>query len=212
MKNVDYPAKRWKPSMKDPDSDPRVIRTRTQLRNAMMNLAAEKNFASLTVQDVTDRAGLNRTTFYLHYSGLHELLEDCARELFSRMRAEIYANKVSGILQNTASLEPFVESVFHHLESHEKFYRSMLGKQGDPFFRSLFQDLLSELIFEPIANEIPGVDPDLPYGMTLRFFSAGFTGIAAWWLENGMPVSPEEASRQIARDILPGYIRFMGRP
>jgi hypothetical protein len=40
--------------------------------------------------------------------------------------------------------------------------------------------------------------------------SAGFTGIAAWWLENGMPISAEQASQQITRDILLGYLRLMG--
>jgi AcrR family transcriptional regulator len=174
-------------------------------------LTAEKSFASLTIQDVTQQAGLNRTTFYLHYTGLHELLEDCARTLFNQMRTEIYANKPVNFQQDPARLEPFVVSVFHHLAQHEKFYRAMLGKQGDPFFRALFQDLLSELIFEPMANEIPNENPGLQFGMTMRFFSTGFTGIASWWLENGMPISAEEASRQITRDILPGYMQLLGR-
>jgi hypothetical protein len=46
--------------------------------------------------------------------------------------------------------------------------------------------------------------------MALRFYSAGFTGIASWWLENGMPISIEQASQHITRDILPGYLRLMG--
>ena len=76
--------------------DPRVIRTRGLLRTALMELAVEKSFASLTIQDVTRRAGLNRTTFYLHFNGLHELLEDCARSLFAELRGEIYANLPAG--------------------------------------------------------------------------------------------------------------------
>lgn len=190
-------------------SDPRVIRTRDLLRNALVTLVAEKSFASLTIQDVTNRAGLNRTTFYLHYSGLHELLEDCARDLFNQMRTEIYANKLLNFQQDSTRLEPFVVSVFRHLEKHEMFYRAMLGKQGDPFFRALFQELLSELIFEPISNEAPCEDSSDQFGMTLRFFSAGFTGIAAWWLEKGMPISAEQAAQQITRDILPDYLRLM---
>ena len=161
------------------------------------------------VQDVTRQAGLNRTTFYLHYSGLHELLEDCARALFSQMRAEIYAIRPAGVPRDLSGMEPFVESVFHHLEGHAKFYRAMLGKHGDPVFRALFQDLLSELMSEPITGDAPSEDPGHRLGMTLLFFSAGFTGIASWWLENGMPITVEQASSQIARGILPGYLRLM---
>jgi AcrR family transcriptional regulator len=194
--------------MKGSPADPRVIRTRSLLRDALVHLVAEKGFTSLTIKDVTNQAGLDRTTFYLHYAGLHELLEDCARALFGQMRNEIYANKLLRF-QGTTRLEPFIESVFHHLEQHEKFYRAMLGKHGDPLLRVLFQDLLSELIFEPIANKTPGKASDPQIQMTMRFFSAGFTGIASWWLENGMPIKVEEASQQITRDILPGYLRLM---
>jgi AcrR family transcriptional regulator len=170
----------------------------------------EKNFASLSIQEVTSRAGLNRSTFYLHYSGLHELLEDCARGLFAQMRTEIYDNPLKIDLPFPIRFEPFVASVFEHLEKNERFYRAMLGRQGDPFFRSLFQELLAELIFEPIHKETPGQSPGIQFEIILRFFSAGFTGIAAWWLENNKPISPEEASQQIARDILPDYLRLIG--
>ena len=103
-----------------------------------MQLVAEKRFASLTIQDVTSQAGLNRTTFYLHYSGLHELLE-----------------------------------------------------------------------FEPITAQNSDGDSNPKLAMNLRFFSAGFTGVAAWWLEKGKPISIEQASLQIARDILPDYLRLV---
>lgn len=125
------------------------------------------------------------------------------------MRAEIYANILLDFHQDLTRLEPFVESVFHHLEKHAKFYRSMLGKQGDPLFRDLFQHLLSELIFEPIAQVAPCEDPGHQFAMTLRFFSSGFTGIASWWLEKGMPISAKKASQQITRDILLGYLRLI---
>jgi AcrR family transcriptional regulator len=195
--------------MKVSESDPRSIRTREQLRQALINLAAEKSFSSLTIQSVTDLAGLNRTTFYLHYGGLHELLEDCARTLFAQMRTEIYSNKVIGDARNTTTLTPFVESVFRHLEQNERFYRAMLGRQGDLLFRGLFQELLLELIFEPIAYQTQSDLTDPKFEMNIRFFNAGFTGVASWWLEKGKPITVEQAAMQITRDILPGYLRLM---
>jgi AcrR family transcriptional regulator len=196
--------------MKVSETDPRSIRTRELLRQALISLAAEKSFASLAIQDVTDRAGLNRTTFYLHYGGLHELLEDCARTLFSQMRTDIYANKVIVDGRNMVTYTPFVESVFRHLEQHERFYRAMLGRHGDPLFRGLFQELLLELIFEPIAHQTQSNLNDPQLDMNIRFFNAGFIGVASWWLEKGMPIPVEQASLQITRDILPGYLRLMG--
>ena len=73
-------------------SDPRALRSREALRRSFEELAAERPYANLTVKEVTTFAGLDRTTFYLHYPGMHALLEDCTRVLFDEMRAEIYAN------------------------------------------------------------------------------------------------------------------------
>ena len=196
--------------MKASTTDPRVIRTRTLLRKALMELAAEKDFANLTIKDVTNQAGVNRTTFYLHYSGLHELLEDCASTLFGQMREEIFAKDPANYQEDPSILLPLVESVFDHLEEHEDFYGAMLGKHGNPLFRTLFEDFLSELIFEPIADSSSGIKPDFKFEVVIRFFIAGFTGIATWWLEKDKPISSKEAALQICRDILPGYLRLMG--
>jgi AcrR family transcriptional regulator len=196
--------------MKVSETDPRSIHTRELLRGALIQLAAEKSFASLTIRDVTHKAGLNRTTFYLHYSGMHALLEDCARTLFEQMRTEIYGNKTTGVRQDPNVLTPYIECVFRHLEQHEKFYRAMLGRQGDPLFRVLFQELLYELIFEPVMERNPDKQDSLQLEMIMHFFSSGFGGVAEWWLEKGMPISAEQASQQVARKILPDYLRLIG--
>jgi len=198
-----------KVSMNDANQDPRIVRTRTLMRNALMELIADRGFSSLTIQDVTRQAGLHRTTFYLHYTGLHELLEDCTKTLFSEVRSEIFKVWDMQQVQDPAVLEPIVENVLHHLEKHGAFYRTLLGKQGDPLFRELFQALLTELIFEPITRNASRETISYPLEMTLQFYSTGFIGIASWWLEKGMPISAEQAAHQVVKDILPAYLRFM---
>ena len=208
-KIVDKSTNEWNISMKSKKNDPRVIRTKVSLRQALEELITEKSFSTLTIGQITAHAGLDRSTFYLHYSGLHTLLEDCARELFAEMRTVIYANKTADYHANPSVLEPFVASVFKHLEKHHRFYKTMLGRQGDPYFRTLFQDQISELIFEPVEMSDSLEQNTVQYSMTLRFFSAGFAGLASWWLEKDMPIPLEEASRQIAMNILPGYLRLI---
>jgi AcrR family transcriptional regulator len=176
-----------------------------------MELAAEKSFASLSIQKVTKRAGLNRTTFYLHYQGMHELLKDCALTLFDEMRRQIYANTPLSGKWSTEKIEPYVESVFHHLAKYQKFYRAMLGKQGDPYFRSLFQERLTELVFEPILQSAPAVKQNQQFEITQQFFIAGFAGVATWWLEKDMPLSPAEASLQVTTHLLPDFFTLLER-
>jgi AcrR family transcriptional regulator len=55
--------------------DPRVRRTRLMLHDGLDKLLKEKDFDKISVQDVADAAGLNRATFYDHYSDKFALLE-----------------------------------------------------------------------------------------------------------------------------------------
>jgi hypothetical protein len=127
------------------------------------------------------------------------------------MRADIYANELMDYQSDLTVLEPFVSSVFCHLEQYEAFYRTMLGKQGNPEFKSLFQALLSELIFEPILESKTQQEIDWQTEMGLRFTCAGFAGVVVWWLEKRKPVSVKEISEQIVRDVLPDYLNLLGQ-
>ena len=55
--------------------DPRVKRTRQSLEQAFVDLLHEKGFQAITVQDITQRAGLNRATFYAHFPDKYALLD-----------------------------------------------------------------------------------------------------------------------------------------
>ena len=62
--------------------DPRVKRTRKLLEKAFMELMVEKGFQSITIQDVTERATVNRATFYAHFEDKFDLLDSYIREQF----------------------------------------------------------------------------------------------------------------------------------
>jgi AcrR family transcriptional regulator len=55
--------------------DPRVKRTRSLILGAFEGLLAEKGFESISVQDVTDKAQINRATFYAHFADKYALLD-----------------------------------------------------------------------------------------------------------------------------------------
>lgn len=63
--------------------DPRITRTRKLLREALATLLAEKSFASITVQDIAERATVNRATFYAHFTDKFALLDAMIREDFA---------------------------------------------------------------------------------------------------------------------------------
>ena len=54
-------------------TDPRIIKTHRAIREAFVDLLHEKPFAQIAVQDILDRAPVNRSTFYKYYSGKSDL-------------------------------------------------------------------------------------------------------------------------------------------
>src|SRR5690349_11429109 len=66
-------------------TDPRVIRTRQMLRDALIALILERGYDAISIQDITDKAGLRRATFYLHYKDKDELLFTVLRESFDHL-------------------------------------------------------------------------------------------------------------------------------
>ena len=110
--------------------DPRIERTREALRGALMALIEEKGFDAISVQDITERARLNRATFYLHYRAKQDLLIRTGEAVFDRLVAE------AGPIDrgNLAFQKPPQQVVilFQHLAKHRDFYRVMLGRSGVP--------------------------------------------------------------------------------
>ncbi len=62
--------------------DPRVKRTRSLILTAFESLLAEKGFEAISVQDVTDKAQINRATFYAHFQDKYALLDFFIQQMF----------------------------------------------------------------------------------------------------------------------------------
>ncbi|NOK60812.1 MAG: hypothetical protein GFH27_549289n205 [Chloroflexi bacterium AL-W] len=71
-------------------NDPRVKRTRKLIQEAFAALLMEKRFQAISVQDITDRATVNRATFYTHFIDKYDLLDSLMREeLQKRLAAQL---------------------------------------------------------------------------------------------------------------------------
>src|ERR1700761_4513213 len=68
-------ADAMKPGNTAENVDPRVLRSRQMLMEALLKLLDRKEFDDISIQEITDEATLNRATFYLHYSDKNALLQ-----------------------------------------------------------------------------------------------------------------------------------------
>ena len=64
-----------------PRVDPRILRTRQLIKDALIDLLQEMEISKITVNRIAERATINRVTFYLHYNDIQDMLEKMAQEM-----------------------------------------------------------------------------------------------------------------------------------
>ncbi len=184
-------------SKKTKKLDPRVVRTRQMLRDALVALIAEKGFDALTVQDIAERAKLNRATFYLHYHDKQDLLENSLRDAIDELMADIGASTdEQGQLIFEGPLRP-IKTIFEHVAQHARFYRVMLSAEGVPAFSAGVRDYMAEVTLRWLSAMQPQPHQSrVPLEIVASSLSWSLLGILLWWLEHDMPHSPEYMAGQ----------------
>ncbi|MEA4908526.1 MAG: TetR family transcriptional regulator [Anaerolineaceae bacterium] len=111
--------------------DPRVKRTRALIQNAFLDLLAEKDFQSITVQDITHKAEINRATFYAHYLDKFALLETSIDHIF---RQELEKRTLNACRYSPQNLQALVVTVCEFISlSHTR------NKVADPQYETLVE-------------------------------------------------------------------------
>jgi AcrR family transcriptional regulator len=175
--------------------DLRVRRTRKLLQQALLEAASEKGFAHVTVRDITERAMVNRATFYRHYEDKYDLLTHYIEEL-----SELIDSNEGGTSPGDQPLPSLdtppsgLAKLLRHMQANADFYRVMLGKQGDPTFcAQSFRNYIEQGYRRILSSQAPKSDPSRPpIDLTVNYLIHAGIGAIVWWLENDQPCSPEQ--------------------
>jgi AcrR family transcriptional regulator len=176
--------------------DLRVQRTRRLLEDAMIELTVEKGFSSLTVRDITERAMVNRSTFYRHYLDKYDLLTQYMTSLSSLT----YTAEDESMWDQSAPVSDDVPAglvrLLRHVQRFGDFYRVMLGGLGDPVFVQRFRQNTEDRFRYLLSHYEQEDDPKAPpLDLRLSYISCAVIGALMWWLENDRPCSVEQLVR-----------------
>ncbi len=85
-------------------NDKRVIKTKKAITTAFLQLALEKDMRKITVSDISERAMINRSTFYLHYSDARDVLDSIEKEISRTISEHLAAFDTENIFDSTYNL------------------------------------------------------------------------------------------------------------
>lgn len=174
--------------MPDQRLDRRVQRTRQLLRDALFALIDEKGYESITVQNITDRANMNRVTFYFHYKDKEDLLFKVLRELYDELEANHPpANTIDEWARQDALF------AFRHVQQYAHLYRVLLSEKGSLSLLGRLIDYFATTSLQADQKWLPAsAKPRLPLEMVEHFYAGAFVGLVRWWVLHEMPNTPEE--------------------
>lgn len=183
--------------------DPRARRTRALLRDALMVLIIERGeYDSINIKEITERAEVSRSTFYLHFTDVDHLLFDTMRDLY----AEIIA-----VFEQHDGPKPGDAHEFRHVAEYADFYRVMFSERGSQAFTHRLHNFFAEQVQHFLAKRLPeDHETTLPLPMIAHFMAGALIGVMQWWLENDMPHNAEEIAYMADQFMLNGLAWGLG--
>lgn len=181
--------------------DPRVKRTRQLLQQAFMELFLEKDISAISIQDITERATVNRATFYAHFADKYALLDSIVREQFQHTVADLLPPASTWGKQ---SLHALIRATFRFLG--EFHHDCKPGKmQFDPLIERAIQQELAEMLLNWLRlAKVAGMRQGVRVETVAAVISWAIFGTAVQWSRSERALSAEEMTNQVFLIITEG--------
>lgn len=189
-------------------SESKYFNTALLMDKALVQLLAVKDFEYITVKDICQQAGVNRSTFYLHYESVADLLRETMDNLLKEFLSvfpispdgflpEIETAQLSSlVLIQSDFIRPYLTFVRDHKEVYAAAYKNPGAMQTDGKFTGMTKHIL-----EPILRRF-GV-PEKQRRYMIGFYINGCAFIVQEWLRQGCQDSIEEVEQIILNCIRP---------
>lgn len=184
--------------------DRRVRKTKKLLKDSFIELMYEKKVKDITVKDITERADLNRGTFYLHYLDIYDLLNSIEDEAIENVEHMLHYFNQSYQQQTTYQL---LEQLFTYVYDNQQIFQILLHNQSEGMFLSKIQRLIKTLGLETLKTVCNDSQSEY-YSFFLSFASSGVLGVIGYWFETGLQQSPQEIAFLIDGIISQGVKSF----
>ena len=171
--------------------DRRVRKSQTAIRQAFINLLYKYELEQITVQQISDLADVNRSTFYTHYIDKYDLLEKLEDEQVEIIRTfieegDVYKNQTF----STESIRTIMEFLIGNIEKNMEFYQLMFTMGKDSNLHEKLYELITGHLnhFKNENNKIG----DIPFSYFMSYVSGAGLSFIRHWVEDPNRIAKDD--------------------
>ena len=188
-------------------NESKYFNTAIKMDEALISLLDKKDFEYITIKEICDTAGVNRSTFYLHYENTSDLLKETTRYIIDKHFAYYKIDKAHISLQfETCKREELLFITDEYLVPYLKFIKDnqrlfkVSIKQFNSFNMNEVYGRMFEYIFNPILERFHVPKKERAYVM--KFYLTGVFAIVMEWLDNNCSDDMETVTRVITDCVM----------
>ena len=184
-------------------SESKYFNTAKKMDLALISLLKKKAFEYITISEICETAGVNRSTFYLHYETIGDLLNETTRYLLKDFLSYFSAD-TQAVANNLANCEleelvfigdKYLTPYLTYIKDHKEVFSIALLHDKTLGFEDVYKRLF-ENIFNPVLDRFDYPVADRQYVM--MYYLNGINAIVSEWLKNGCNKSIKEISEIIS--------------
>ena len=169
-------------------SESKYYATAARMDEAFLKLLEEKDFAYITVKEICEKAGVNRSTFYLHYETVSDLLAESARYIIGKLianmpqdTAEFFEKLQTRPLEELHLITPeYLTPYLNSVKEHSRIFRTAVEHSSVLGMDDVYL-ALNHHVFTPILDRFHVPPSEQKYMMP--FYIHGLIGIINEWLK-----------------------------
>ena len=168
-------------------SESKYFHTAVRFNQALLSLLEKKPFEYITISEICQTAGVNRSTFYLHYENTSDLLKETTRYIIDKHLAyyEIDQKRISlqfGTCKRDELLfitDEYLAPYLTFIKDNQRLFKTAVRELGSMGFDKVYEKMFT-YIFDPILARFDFPENTRTYVM--KFYLSGITAIAMEWL------------------------------
>ncbi len=187
-------------------AESKYFNTAVKMDEAFLELLSQKDFEYITVKEICEKAGVNRSTFYLHYETVADLLKESIAYI-NRRFATYFSDKNGFDSHRIATAEAqelylitpsYLIPYLEFIRDHARVFQTSVEKAHLLGSEAKFEELFRQ-IFSPIMTRYRIPEEQQRYLIT--FYIEGIMGIVKVWLRSGCQEEPEAIAQLITECI-----------